>query len=484
MGMFSRRSAAVAFVLALALTLAACGGSVSRQASHGVTPAPPPPALDALFDDIERRTFDFFWETTDPTTGLVPDRYPTPSFSSIAAIGYGLTAYGIGVERGYVSREDARARVLTTLRFLHDAPQGPEPTGNAGYKGLFYHFLDMSTGTRYADSELSTVDTALLLMGALFAQQYFAGDHPDEAEIRSLAETLYRRVDWRWASPRAPAVSLGWLPEEGFIEYDWRGYNEAMFVYLLALASPTHAIDANAWETWTADYDRSWGVLEGQQHLTFGPMFGHQFAAVWIDLRGLRDAYMRARGLDYFENSRRMTYAQRAYAIRNPLGWQGYGANVWGLTACDGPGDLRLDYRGEVRQFRGYAARGVNLDPAHNYDDGTIAPYGALSSLPFAPEIVIPAVREMHARYGSAIYGRYGFFDSFNPSFTYDMPLPAGRVVPGIGWVDVDYLGLDQGPIIAMIENYKSGFVWNTMRGSPHLRTGLARAGFSGGWLE
>jgi hypothetical protein len=479
-----RRFAAAAAASALVFVLGACGASDGRIAATVPAPATTP-ALDPLFDDIERRTFDYFWETTDPARGLVPDRYPTSSFSSVAAIGFGLTAYVIGVERGYVSRADARTRVLTTLRFLHDAPQGPEPAGNAGHRGFFYHFLDMDTGTRHGDSELSTVDTALLMMGVLFVAEYFDVDAPEETEIRSLADAMYRRVDWRWASPRAPAISMGWRPETGFLDHDWRGYDESMFVYLLALGSPTHAVDDEAWEAWTATYDRSWGTVEDQTHLTFGPMFGHQYAAVWIDLRGIRDDYMRARGLDYFENSRRATYSQRAYAIRNPLGWQGYGANVWGLTACDGPDAGSLDYRGEARRFRGYAARGVNLDSEHDYDDGTIAPTAALGSLPFAPEIVVPAVREMHSRYGSGIYARYGFLDAFNPSFTYDdVPLQAGRVVPGVGWVGTDYIGIDQGPIVAMIENYRSGLVWRVMQRNAYLRTGLARAGFTGGWLQ
>ena len=461
--------------------LSACSGSGGGGAS--VSPTLNPPPLDPLFDDIERRTFDFYWETAD-SRGLVPDRYPTPSFSSVAAIGFALTAYAIGVERGYVTRAEARTRTLTTLRFLHDAPQGPEATGKAGYKGFYYHFLDFSTGARYRNTELSTVDTGLLLMGALFAATYFDQQNAEEVEIRQLADDMYRRVDWQWAQPNPPAISHGWHPESGFIPSDWRGYNEAMFVYLLALASPTHPVGTDAWNEWTSTYGQHWGTLEGQTHLTFGPHFGHQFTAVWVDFRGIKDAYMAAKGFDYFENSRRATYAQRAYATANRLGWVGYGPNVWGLTACDGPVDANLVYNGQTRTFLGYAARGVNLDPSHNYDDGTIAPYAALGSLPFAPEIVIPAVLEMHRRWGADIYGQYGFVDSFNPSYNFDLPPTLGRKLAGGGWADTDYLGLDQGPVITMIENYRTELVWKVMKRNAYLRTGLQRAGFTGGWLQ
>ncbi|MGH8262633.1 MAG: glucoamylase family protein, partial [Steroidobacteraceae bacterium] len=465
-------------VLTLLISCAACGPGTAPQT------VAPPPTVDALFDDVERRTFDYFWKLTDADRGLVLDRYPTPSFSSIAAIGFGLTAYGIGVERGYITRAQARARVLATLRFLSTAPQGPEATGNAGYHGFFYHFLEVSSGTRYRDSELSTVDTSLMMMGVLFVQSYFDGADAEETEIRTLAENLYEAIDWAWASPHAPGISMGWRPEQGFLDNDWLGYNEAMFLYVLALGSDSQTVDAGAWSVWTSTYDQTWGTLEGQEHLTFGPLFGHQYTAVWIDLRGLRDAYMRGRNLDYFENSRRAVYSQRAYATRNPLGWKGYGSDVWGLTACDGPTDANLPYNGQTRTFHTYAARGVNLDPSINFDDGTLAPTAVIGSLPFAPEIVIPAIRALRDRYGTEIYGEYGFFDAFNPSFDFDAPLSMGRRVPGFGWIDTDYLGIDQGPILAMIENHRTGFVWSVMKRNPHIRRGLERAGFTGGWLQ
>lgn len=472
-----RRFGRIAAALIVSGLAVACGSGPSTAREE---PASAP--LTLSLDDLETRTFRQFWDTASPSNGLVPDRHPTPSFASIAAIGFGLTAYPIGVERDYISRDAARERVLTTLRFLRSAPQGPAARGVAGYQGFFYHFLDMVSGERYADSELSTVDTALLMAGALFCQSYFDGADSVESEIRSLADELYGRVNWQWAQPRAPAIALAWTPEAGYTPFDWRGYNEAMIVYLLALGSPTFPVGTDAWAAWTGGYDRSWGNYYGQQHLGFPPMFGHQFTHVWVDFRGIRDAYMRDRGLDYFENSRRAVYAQRAYAIANPLKWKGYDAEVWGISASDGPADVTLQYLGEIRVFRSYAGRGMG--GAHTYDDGTLAPTAAAASIAFAPEIAWPAVSEMFRRHGGYLYSTYGFLDAFNPSFEYGVPLTHGRIVPGAGWVDTDYLALDQGPIVAMIENYRSELIWRVMRRNPHLRRGLDRAGFEGGWLD
>ncbi|MEX2124398.1 MAG: glucoamylase family protein [Woeseia sp.] len=462
----------------------------------GDTPLPGEQPLDqprlddqSLLDDLSARTFRFFWETANPKNGLIPDRYPTPSFSSIAAVGFALTVYPIGVERGYITREQARVRTLNTLRFFHNGPQGPQPRGVIGHKGFFYHFLNMETGMRWATTELSTVDTALLIGGVLFAQSYFTGDDPREIEIRDLAEKIFARVDWQWAQANAPGIALAWRPERGFSAHDWSGYNEAMIVYLLGLGSPTHALLPESWDAWTDRYDEVWGSYYQQEYLMFSPGFGHQYSHIWVDFRDIQDEYMRARGLDYFENSRRAAFAQAAYAEANPLGWQGYGAGVWGLTASDGPGRALLSYQGEERQFRGYAARGIGYPTSHSglgesYDDGTIAPTAAASSIVFTPQLSIQGIREMRARYGKYIYSEYGFLDSFNPSFTFEVELHRGKVIPGFGWVADDYLGIDQGPIILMIENYRTGFVWEVMRENAHIRRGLQRGGFSGGWLQ
>ena len=440
------------------------------------------PLVEPILIDLEERTFRFFWDTASPRNGLVPDRYPTPSFASIAAVGFGLTSYPIGVERGYVTRAEARKRVLRTLRFLYNAPQGPQQFGVAGYKGFFYHFLDMKTGERFDDSELSTVDTALLLAGALFCQSYFDGSHPEEVEIRRLVDQLYRRVDWQWAQPHAPAISHGWSPEEGFLEYDWRGYNEAMLVYVLALGSPTSPVGTDAWDQWTSTYDETWHKTFGQEYLGFGPLFGHQYSHVWLDFRQVQDAYMRKRGIDYFENTRRAIYAQQAYAIANPVRCKDYGASVWGITASDGPGNFEVEDTFGERVFRAYSARGIGGVAAH--DDCTLAPTAAVASIPFAPEIAIPAVLSMYRQFGQYIYGTYGFLDAFNPTFAFtDVRLDTGRYIPGFGWVAEDYLGIDQGALVAMVENYRSGLIWSVMRENRYVRDGLTRAGFSGGWL-
>ena len=443
---------------------------------------PPRPELPPLFRDIEKRTFQFFWDTTNEQNGLTPDRYPSRPFASIASVGYALTAYPIGIENGWVSRTQAVDRTLTTLRFFRDIPQGPQRTGKGGHKGFYYHFLDMQEGQRY-DSwvELSSVDTALLMMGVLFAQAYYDGDDPREKEIRGIADQLYRKVDWTWLQQREPLISMGWFPESGFIVHDWMGYNEAMLLYILALGSPTHPVSPDAWTVWTRTYDNDWGVYYGQEYLSFGPLFGHQYSHVWIDFRDIQDQYMRARGIDYFLNSRRAALAHREYAIANPMKWKDYGENVWGLTACDGPQNTRQIYRGEEREFRHYSSRGAGL--RENFDDGTIAPTAAISSIVFAPEVVIPATEEIYRRYGDYVYSSYGFLDSFNPSFDFDIPLKTGRLVPGRGWVSSDYIGIDQGPILAMVANYRNEFVWTVMKKSPYIRAGLERAGFRGGWL-
>ena len=451
--------------------------------ASGALAEPQAVLFDPFLSELEERTFRYFWETANPKNGLIPDRYPTPSFASIAAVGFGLTAYPIGVERQYITRAEARERVLTTLRFFVRAPNE---------HGFYYHFMDMNTGARAGDSEVSTVDTALLLAGMLFCQSYFDTQHPHEVQIRKLVDEIYRRVDWTWAQPRPPAVALAWTPEGGFTGIDWQGYNEAMLVYLLALGSPTHPISPQAWTAWTSTYDKHWGTLYDQTYLSFAPLFGHQYTHVWVDFRGIRDDYMRKHGLDYFENSRRATYTQRRYAIANPRHWQAYGKNVWGMSASDGPGAIE-PYQGRETSFMHYAARGVGV--GRIVDDGTIAPTAAISSLPFAPEIVLPATLEMYHRFGSSIYSVYGFLDAFNASFrspedsmeeahaqrTSAITEPTKMAYTG--WVDPDYVGIDEGPILAMIENYRSDLIWRVMRNDPYLRQGLERAGFEGGWL-
>jgi hypothetical protein len=458
------------------------GSSAAAAIAAAPWAARPASTADPFFDDLEQRTFRFFWETTNPANGLAPDRYPSAPFASIACVGFALTAYPIGVQRGWVTRAAARQRVLTTLRFFESAPQGPGHRGVTGYKGFFYHFLDLTNGHRFGGIELSTIDTALLLAGMLFCQSYFDGEDADEQEIRALVETIYGRVDWRWVSPpaHAPGITLGWTPESGFHPMSWHTYNEAAIIYLLALGSPTYPVEPQAWLAWQQGFDNTWGLNYGPlPHVGYPSLFVHQYSQVWIDLRGIRDRYMRGRDLDYFENSRRATYAQRAYAAANPLGWKGYGEDVWGLTACDGPGDLTHLYQGRMRRFHGYTARGPG-----QRDDGTLAPTAALGSIAFAPEICRPAALAMRDRYGEHILGPFGFVDAFNPSFDFAGVRPkTGYCLPGVGWIASDCLGIDQGPILAMIENWRTGLIWRVMRGNPHIVRGLKRAGFTGGWL-
>ncbi len=468
-----------ALICAALLWLTGCDGGSSRQAT---SPEPDPPGTANLFlDTLQARTFDFFWETTNASNGLTPDRWPDPPFSSVAAVGFALTAYPIGVERGYVSRAEARERVAATLEFFWNAPQGPAPEGMTGHRGFFYHFLDMQTGERYQDVELSTIDTVLLMAGVLTAQQYFDGDGPQEQALRALADSLYRRVEWDWAQLPSGLISMGWKPSTGLFDYGYEGYNEAMILYVLALGSPTHPVDDTAWDAFTSTY--RWADFYGYEHVNFSPLFGHQYSHVWIDFRGIRDAYMRQKGIDYFENSRRATYAQRAYAIDNPNDWIGYNQSIWGLTASDGPAGVTVTIDGRERQFRRYWARGASADGIR--DDGTIAPTAAAGSVPFAPEIAVPALQAMRIHYGEHLFGEYGFFDAFNPTFARaDVAPQAGYVVPGESWFDDQYLGIDQGPILAMIENHRSELVWDLMKENPYIVRGLERAGFTGGWLE
>src|SRR5207249_428673 len=238
--------------------------------NHPASPPPPDSARAAAFlDTLEERTFHYFWDLTNPQNGLTPDRAPSPSFSSIAAVGFALTAYPIGVERGYITRAQAAARTLTTLRFFWTAPQDSSVSGATGYHGFFYHFLDVSTGQRFQNVELSTIDTSLLLAGVLFCQSYYDGADSTESLIRSLADSIYYRVDWTWARPRPPVVSMGWHPEGGFIPADWIGYNEAMILYILALGSPTHPVDSTAWAAWVGGYQ--WATFRVQDYVQFGP---------------------------------------------------------------------------------------------------------------------------------------------------------------------------------------------------------------------
>jgi len=415
---------------------------------------------------LQRLTFDCFLRETNPQNGLVPDSTRQGAPCSIAPTGFALAAYPVGVERGLITRNHAIKRTLTTLRFFWNSSHGPEPEAT-GYKGFYYHFLDMKTGRRTLNCELSTIDSTFLIAGALTAAAYFSRDSEDEREIRTLADAIYRRVDWQWARDRKDTVTHGWRPESGFIKYRWQGYNEALILYILALASPTHPLPEKSYQAWSETY--KWRKLYGHEFLYAGPLFVHQLSHMWIDFRGIQDEYMRHKAIDYFENSRRATYIQQQYAIRNPRGFKGYGKYIWGLTASDGPGPASKKVGGKLRRFYDYTARGV----PHGPDDGTLAPWAVVASLPFAPEIVLPSIRYFDETFPE-MTSKYGFKCSFNPTFS---------SASGKEWISKGYYGLDQGPTVLMIENYRSGFLWRLMRRCPYIIDGLRRAGFTGGWL-
>lgn len=433
--------------------------------------------------ELQEDTFTWFWETTPDSTGLTPDRHPSRPFSSIAAVGFALTAYGIGAENGYVSRREAARRTHTTLSYFWNAPVGEQPAGVAGHHGFYYHFLEMDTGVRFRDNELSTIDTALLMAGVLFAQSYFDGESRIEQSIRAYADSLYQRVEWPWFQrDKAPLITMGHRPEHGgFGQAAYQGYNEAMILYILALGSPTHPVAPDVWDAYTSTYE--WGTFYGQDMVQFSPLFGHQYSHVWIDYRGIQDAYMRDKGIDYFENSRRATLSQQAYAIENPWRFKDYGQYVWGFTASDGPaGEWHIVHGDSIRFYR-YWARGASL--RHINDDGTVVPTAAGGSIPFAPEETIPTLMHIREHYGDRVYNQYGFVDAFNPTFVFEgADIEFGFVDPEYGWFDSEQLGIDQGPILAMAANYQSEFVWSVMKKNPYIITGLCRAGFEGGWLE
>ena len=424
---------------------------------------------DAMLDCLQHDAFGYFIHEANPHNGLVLDKSKAGANASIAATGLALTAYPVGVHRGFMSRAAAAERTLTTLRFFANSEQG-EAKDATGYKGFYYHFLDLKSGRRAGDCELSTIDTGFLLAGMLAAAAFFGADTPDEIEIRHLAATLCGRVDWPWSLNGADTIVQGWTPEGGFYPYRWQGYDEGLFLYILALGSPTFPIPVESFAAWTKSYD--WRRVHGQEYVHAGPLFTHQISHIWIDLRGIQDDYMRGKGIDYFENSRRATYAQRQYAIENPQKFHGYAADCWGITATDGPGPRDAVVDGIPRHFYDYVGRGVPDGP----DDGSIAPWVTLASLPFAPEIVIPAVAffdTLKLREGNP----YGFKSTFNMT----------ACEPGSHhscWVSPYHFGIDQGPVVLMLENVRTGMIWDLTRRSIPFVTGLQRAGFRGGWLD
>jgi len=427
------------------------------------------PTTDSELESLQRDTFNYFLRWTNPENGLVLDKNAPDWPASIAATGFALAVYPVAVERGFISREAAVKVILTTLRFFWNSSQSPEPD-STGYRGFYYHFLDMHTGRRAWHSELSTVDSAILLAGVLTAGAYFGADTAEEGQVRAIADALYQRADWPWAQNGGATVTHGWTPESGFLRWRWQGYDEALVLYILGLGSPTHPLPESSYTAWASTYE--WKHSYGYEYLYAGPLFTHQISHVWIDFRGIQDAFMRDRGIDYFENTRRATFVQQRYAIENPKQFEGYGKDCWGITASDGPGPANILAHGRQRQFFDYLARGVPDGP----DDGTIAPWAVVASLPFAPEIVLPAIDYLVNKLDLKTGNSCGFKATFNPTYPDKHDNPHG-------WVSRWHYGINQGPINPMIENYRTGLLWRLMKSCPYVVNGLRRAGFSGGWL-
>lgn len=411
---------------------------------------------DAFLDYLQRQTFQFFCNEVNPANGLIRDRSEPAAPCSIAAVGFGLSALNIAIERGWIQRTNGAQQVLKTLQTLWNLPQGNSAGGCAGYHGWFYHFLDMDTGLRARRCELSTIDTALLMMGVIDAGQFFSSPtNAAETRIRHLASALLHRIDWSFMlQTNDPVLAMEWKPETGYGPARWVGYNEASCLYLLGLGVAAEAAPTAQWKAWTSGYQ--WRKQPGgDSWVAASSLFMHQYSQVWIDFRGIADAYMRSKGSDYFENSRRATLAQRRYALQNPRRYPNYGPDEWGFTACDGP-----DQTVDGICYAGYAARGAPV----GFEDGTIAPTAVAGSLPFAPEFCLPALRHLYDTYSTQLWTSEGFRDAYNVQ---------------AHWWAQDTVGIDEGPIVLMLENYRTGSTWTRMLGSPIIQRGLERAGFT-----
>ena len=424
-----------------------------------------------MLEALQHDTFGYFIRNANSTNGLIADKTDRDSAASTAAVGLALSSYCVAVERGWLTRADAAKSTVTTLRFFDSCERGPTADAT-GYHGFFYHFLDMSTGRRALQSELSTIDTALLIAGVLTCGWYFSRANDVEAEIRELSDRLYRQVDWQWMCNDGATLGHGWKPECGFLVSAWnQGYSEALLLYILALGSPTYAIEPRGYREWTETFEVK--IAYGKSYIYAGPLFIHQLPQVWLDFRGIRDHCDRKFDVDYFENSQRAVHVQRLYAAHNPHGFAHYSKNAWGITASDGPGPTERVIDGVRREFFGYRARGAPFGP----DDGTISPWAAITSLPFAPRLVCESIR--HATEAFELKDKHGpgFEASFNATFP-------ERIGNRHGWISPSRFGLNEGPIVLMLENYFTGMIWNAFRNNPHVIRGLRAADFRGGWLD
>lgn len=389
------------------------------------------PDDDLFLEELEKRNFQFFWEQAGPQTGLIRDRCNVLTntntvVASIAATGFGLTALCIAQQRGYIPLADARDRVLLTLRFLWKTM----PT----HRGFFYHFADMNTGERVWDSEVSSVDTAILLCGILTCRRHFE----EHSEISLLAYQIFNRVDWSWLSEDTTLLPHGWSPEIGFLPYRWDYYSEMMMIYLLGLGSLTHPLPADAWNAWK----RTKFEFDGIRYIgSFAPLFVHQYSQAWFDFRHKRDAYA-----DYFQNSKLATEAHRRFCLELAKQFPDYSEDLWGISASDSQ--------------KGYVIWGG--PPTMGPIDGTVVPSAAAGSLPFLPEPVMHVLRNIKDHYPRA-WSKYGFVNAFNPLKN---------------WYDTDVVGIDVGITMLMAENVRTGFVWNTFMKNQEAERGMERAGF------
>lgn len=417
-----------------------------------------------ILEQLKTSAFKYFQDYWNPNNGLIADKNQPETPASIAVLGMGFSVYVIAAERGMLSRTEAVERTLKALKFLETSQQGTASDAT-GYKGFYYHFLDMQTGKRAWKCELSTVDTAILMAGVLTARNYFTGESAQEKELRDVADFLYQRVDWQWALNGAATLTHGWKPERGFLRYRWNeNYSEAMILYALAMGSPTHSIAPEGYVEWTSTFATQ--TIYDIEYLHAGPLFIHQMSHLWIDFRGIHDHFCRKVGFDYFENSRRATLIQQKYAIDNPRKLNNYGEHFWGLSASDGPGPAVRTVNGVRRYFFDYRARGV----PHGPDDGTVSAWAVVASLPFAPEIVLDTIRHMVECFSETHMCKYGFDASYNASFS--------KQGEPLEWHSPWIFGLNQGALIMMIENYQSNLIWDTMSKCPYLSVGLNSAGF------
>ena len=411
-------------------TIAGCG---KRAPQSFVEPngAPFEGTEEQLLDEIQRATFDFFWNEASPSTGQVKDRAlangnDSRKMASIAATGFGLTSLCIGDQREYRKHPEILERVRKTLRFLaNDLPH---------QHGFFYHFIHMDTGQRWEKCELSSIDSSLLYCGVLTARQYFA-----DQEIKDLAAKIYERVDWPWMLNGGKTLSMGWHPESGFLNARWEHYCELMMIYLLAIGSPTHPVPPSTWNAWTRPKIKYLGIeyISGDD-----PIFTHQYSHAWFDFRNKHDGYA-----NYFENSVKATQAHKLFCLSLHEKFSDYREELWGISASD--------------FARGYTAWGG--PPAQGPIDGTIVPCATGGSLPFLPKDCLQVLRNLRGRYAEKVWTKYSFLDAFNPL---------------TGWYDADVLGIDLGITMLMAENHRTGLVWKTFMKNPEAQSAMQKVGF------